>query len=108
MQFHGGIFPETCAVSRGIGVHARSREKGSRAARVNKPALLVSYRGLSKDNNVPIQFLSAMISSGNIITRVTGWCIEPLFQETQPTFEKILTSYRSTEPISAAAASAKP
>jgi hypothetical protein len=73
-----------------------------------KPALLVSYRGLSKDNNVPIQFLVAMIPSGNTITKVTAWCVEPLFHETQPAFEKIMTSYRSTGQISAAAASSKP
>ena len=74
-----------------------------------KPALLVSYRGISKDANVPIQFIAAMISSGNTITKVTAWCIEPLFHETQPAFEKILNSYHSTAPIStAAAASSKP
>lgn len=69
-----------------------------------KPALLVSYRGMSKDNNVPIQFLVALIPSGNVITKVTTWCVEPLFHETQPTFEKILTSYRSL----GQAASSKP
>jgi hypothetical protein len=68
-----------------------------------KPGVLISYRGVSKDNNVPIQFLVAMIPSGNTITRVTAWCIEPLFHEMQPAFEKILTSYRGAGQTSFAA-----
>jgi PsbP-like protein len=68
-----------------------------------KPGLLISYRGMSKDNNVPIQFLVAIIASGNTMTRVTAWCIEPLFHEMQPAFEKILTSYRSSGQTSLAA-----
>jgi hypothetical protein len=73
-----------------------------------KSALLISYRGSAKDSNVPIQFLVAMIASGNTVTKVTAWCVEPLFHEMQPTFEKMLTSYHSTGQISAAAGSSKP
>jgi hypothetical protein len=74
-----------------------------------KTALLISYRGtLSKSNNLPVQFLTAIIPSGTTFTRVTSWCVEPLFHETQPTFEKILTSYRSVGQISASAGSSKP
>jgi hypothetical protein len=74
-----------------------------------KAALLISYRGtLAKSNNLPVQFLTAIIPSGTTFTRVTSWCVEPLFHETQPTFEKILTSYRSTGQISASAGSSKP
>ena len=74
-----------------------------------KTALLISYRGtLPKSNNLPVQFLTAIIPSGTSFTRVTTWCVEPLFHETQPTFEKIVTSYRSSGQISAAAASSKP
>jgi len=61
-----------------------------------KPALLLSFRGIStKADNLPVQFLVAIIPSGNTYTRVVTWCAEPLFHETQPVFEKILTSYRS-------------
>ncbi len=64
-----------------------------------KPALLFSYRGMSpKANNLPIQFLVAIISSGNTYSRIATWCIEPLFNETQPTFEKIIGSFHSTAP----------
>jgi hypothetical protein len=73
-----------------------------------KPGMLVTYRGLSKDNNVPIQFLSALIPTGTSITRVTAWCIEPLFHETEPAFEKILTSYRSAGQMTVAGPSTKP
>lgn len=74
-----------------------------------KAALLVSYRGtLPKNDNLPVQFLSAIIPSGKTFTKITTWCVEPLFHETQPTFEKILNSYRSTGQISTAATSSNP
>lgn len=74
-----------------------------------KPALLVFYRGaLQKSNNLPVEFLSAFIQSGNTFTKVTVWCIEPLFHDMQPTFEKIVASYRTSGHITAAANSAKP
>lgn len=59
-------------------------------------ALLLSYRGVSaKAGNLPIQFLVTIIPVGNTITRLSAWCVEPLFNESQPTFEKILNSYHS-------------
>jgi hypothetical protein len=69
-----------------------------------KSALLLSYRGTSpKANNLPIQFLVAIIPSGNSYSRITTWCVEPLFNETQASFEKIINSFRSTGPASAPA-----
>ena len=62
-----------------------------------KPALLVFYRGtLEKSGNLPVEFLSAFIPSGKTFTKVTAWCVEPLFHDMQPAFEKILNSYHST------------
>jgi hypothetical protein len=59
-------------------------------------ALLLSYRGVSaKAGNLPVQFLVTIIPVGNTITRLSAWCVEPLFHESQPTFEKILNSYHS-------------
>lgn len=67
-----------------------------------KSALLVSFRGvLTKADNTPVQYLVAIIPSGNTYTRVATWCVEPLFHETQPMFEKIVTSYRTTGSASA-------
>jgi hypothetical protein len=61
-----------------------------------KSALLLSFRGISsKANNLPVQFLVAIIPSGTTYTRVATWCVEPLFHETQPMFEKIVSSYHS-------------
>lgn len=61
-----------------------------------KPGLLFSFRGIStKSNNLPVQFLVAIIPSGTTYTRIATWCVEPLFHETQPTFEKIMTSFHS-------------
>lgn len=61
-----------------------------------KPGLLFSFRGIStKSNNLPVQFLVAIIPSGTTYTRIATWCVEPLFHETQPTFEKIMNSYHS-------------
>jgi hypothetical protein len=74
-----------------------------------KTALLVYYRGaLQKSNNLPVEFLSAFLQSGNTYTKITVWCIEPLFHDMQPAFEKIVTSYRTSGRISAAADNAKP
>jgi hypothetical protein len=36
------------------------------------------------------------------------WCIEPLFHDMQPAFEKLVTSYRTTGHITAAADNTKP
>jgi hypothetical protein len=73
-----------------------------------KPGLLVFYRGTSQ-KDLPVEFVSAFIQSGKTFTKVTAWCVEPLFRDMQPTFEKILNSYRSTDgQTSAAAGSAKP
>lgn len=61
-----------------------------------KPALLFSFRGISaKADNLPIQFLVAVVPSGTTYTRIATWCAEPLFHETQPTFETIVNSYHS-------------
>jgi hypothetical protein len=73
-----------------------------------KAGLMISYRGALAKSNLPVQFLTAIIPSGTTFTRVTTWCVEPLFHETQPTFEKIVTSYRSNGQISASAGSSKP
>lgn len=73
-----------------------------------KPGLLVFYRGTSQ-KDLPIEFVSAFIQSGKTFTKVTAWCVEPLFRDMQPTFETILNSYRSTDgQTSAAAGSTKP
>jgi hypothetical protein len=62
-----------------------------------KPALLVFYRGtLPKVSNLPVEFVSAIVVSGKTYTKVTAWCVEPLFHDVQPAFEKMLNSYRTT------------
>lgn len=61
-----------------------------------KPALMIFYRGtLAKASNLPVEFVSAIIVSGKTYTKVTAWCVEPLFRDVQPTFEKLLNSYHS-------------
>jgi len=61
-----------------------------------KSAMLLSFRGISsKADNLPVQFLVAIIPSGTTYTRVATWCVEPLFHETQPMFEKIVSSYHN-------------
>ena len=73
-----------------------------------KSALLLSFRGISlKADNLPVQFLVAIVPSGTTYTRVATWCVEPLFHETQPMFEKIVSSYHSGA-IPAVAQLAKP
>lgn len=61
-----------------------------------KPALLVYYRGnLHKASELPVEFLSAIIQSGKTYTKVSVWCVEPLFHDVQPAFEKMINSYHS-------------
>jgi hypothetical protein len=62
-----------------------------------KPAMVSFYRGvLTKTNNLPVEFVSAFIVSGNTYTKISAWCIEPLFHDMQPAFEKLVNSYRGT------------
>jgi len=62
-----------------------------------KSALILSYRGVSPQaENLPIHFLVAIIQRPSGFLRITTWCVEPLFKETQPSFEKILRSYHVT------------
>jgi hypothetical protein len=62
-----------------------------------KTALILSYRGVSPQaENLPIHFLVAIIQTPNGFLRITTWCVEPLFSETQAPFEKILRSYHVT------------
>lgn len=73
-----------------------------------KAAMLVFYRGTTAKGSLPLAFASAIIESGNTYTKMTVWCVEPLFHDMQPAFEKMLMSYRSTGAMTAAGASAKP
>jgi hypothetical protein len=69
-----------------------------------KSALLISFRGtLPQAGLPPVQYLVAIIPSGTTFTRVATWCAEPLFHETQSTFEKILSSFHYTEQAAARA-----
>jgi len=62
-----------------------------------KTALLLSYRGVSPAaENLPIHFLVAIVQTPDGFLRITTWCVEPLFSETQASFEKILRSYHVT------------
>jgi hypothetical protein len=60
-----------------------------------KSALLVYYRG-TLQKGLPVEFLSAIIPSGKSYTKVSVWCVEPLFRDMQTGFEKTLNSYRTT------------
>jgi hypothetical protein len=73
-----------------------------------KAGLLVFYRGIPQKAGLPMAFASAIIPSGNTYTKVTIWCVEPLFHDMQPAFEKILTSYHTTGQVTAASASTLP
>jgi hypothetical protein len=71
-----------------------------------KPSRLLSYRGISPQaENLPIQFLVAVIPSPGGYLRITTWCVEPLYKETQETFEKIIRSFHS--PVGSASASSE-
>ena len=69
-----------------------------------KSALLVYYRG-TLQKGLPVEFLSAIIPSGKTYTKVSVWCVEPLFRDMQTGFEKTLNSYRVTGGLTTAATS---
>jgi hypothetical protein len=73
-----------------------------------KAALMVFYRGNSQKGGLPMEFVSAIFPSGNGYSKMTVWCVEPLFHDMQPTFEKLLSSYRNTGQITASGPSSKP
>jgi hypothetical protein len=64
-----------------------------------KRAILALYRGsIPGPANTSVEFVTAFISrSDNNFTKVTAWCAEPLFHDMQPTFEKLVNSYRSSD-----------
>ncbi len=53
--------------------------------------VLSSYRSSGK---LPVQFLSGIVDYGGKFVVITGWCLEPLFKESQRTFENIILSYK--------------
>jgi hypothetical protein len=59
-----------------------------------KPAMLVFYRGILKPNNLPIEYLVTIIAAGHSYTKISAWCVEPLFHDMQASFESIVNSYR--------------
>ena len=63
-----------------------------------KRAILAFYRGnIPGSANTSVEFVTAFISrADNKFTKVTAWCAQPLFHDTQPAFEKLVTSYRSS------------
>src|SRR5262249_26491039 len=71
-----------------------------------RPAMIVFYRGVGSKGTFPMEFMSAIIPNGNTYTKLTAWCVEPLFHDMQPAFERVASSYRSTG--QATAFSAKP
>jgi hypothetical protein len=64
-----------------------------------KPAMLVYYRGALKSSTVPAEYLAAIIASGHSYTKITVWCVEPLFHDMQPSFESILNSYHEIRAV---------
>jgi len=61
-----------------------------------KPALLVYYRGVPKSNTLPVEYVSAIIASGHSYTKISAWCVEPLFRDVQSSLENILKSYHDS------------
>src|SRR5438128_3760 len=58
-------------------------------------APLFVFRGLSpKAQNLPIQFLVSIIPYEGEMVKLSGFCVEPMFNESQRMFEKIILSYK--------------
>jgi len=65
-----------------------------------REAIVVLYRGsLPAPANSSVEFVTAFIRrSEHNFAKITAWCAEPLFRDMQPSLEKLVTSYRSSNP----------
>ncbi len=57
-----------------------------------KPALIFSYK--HKADKLSFRYLAGLVTDGKTMTRIVAYCFEPLFQDSQLMFDKILHSYR--------------
>ncbi len=60
-----------------------------------RPGMLLTFRGTNPQaQNLPVQFVAAIAAFDGEYFHAVAWCVEPLFNESQRTFENILLSYR--------------
>ncbi len=61
-----------------------------------RQGLLITFRAISPEpENVPVKFLVTIVPHEGGMTRMAGWCVEPLFEDALSTFEKIMLSYET-------------
>lgn len=59
-----------------------------------RPGMLIIFRGTNPHaQNLPVEFVAAIASYDGEYLHAVGWCVEPLFNESQRTLENILLSY---------------
>ena len=59
-----------------------------------RPGMLIIFRGTNPHaQNLPVEFVAAIASYDVEYLHAVGWCVEPLFNESQRTLENILLSY---------------
>lgn len=59
-----------------------------------RPAALLNYRGLAgQAKNFPVHYLTGIVGYEGRFVRITAWCAEPLFKESQRVLENIIFSY---------------
>lgn len=61
-----------------------------------REALVVEFRSIPEEKpRIPLRFLVVMLEDRGLITRITAWCIEPIFESARGEFEPMLFSYRN-------------
>ena len=58
-----------------------------------REGLLLIFKG--EEENIPVKFMASFVPYDDKMVRISTLCIEPLFDEAKPTFEKLMLSYKS-------------
>jgi TonB family protein len=60
-----------------------------------RPGILLVFRGTNdRAQNLPLEFVLAIVPLDGEFMHAVAWCVEPLFNESERTLENILLSYR--------------
>lgn len=59
-----------------------------------RQGLFIIWRGTTPDK-IPVKYLASIVPFDGGMTRIAAFTLEPLFDEAQKTFEKVMLSYET-------------
>lgn len=63
-----------------------------------KQAVQIVFRGTTPTpQRFPVRFLVTVVAEPGIVTRITSWCMEPLFSDARTVLDKIARSYQTVK-----------